>query len=88
MKLTNARAVYVDSRKAVKLVEENPNRRVLNVKALDSDLYYGGNSDVEANLSGFRIRANQTVEIKSGAEIWVIRANNTAGNCQFQEELN
>ncbi len=87
--LTNPIGVYVDSKRAVKLVDANDRRRILNLYAGKSDITYGGNKDITPNDDGFNlVKPNfNSVEIKSGAEIWVIRKEGDAGNCGYSEEF-
>ncbi len=87
MILNNAIDVNADGRKAVKLADADPKRRVINIWAGETDLWYGGNKNVPAGTIGHRIIAGENVEIESSAEIWVIRTLNTSGNCSFSEEF-
>ncbi len=87
MILNNAIDVNAHGQRSVKLADADPKRRVINIWAGDTELWYGGNKNVVAGTIGHRIPANGNVEIESAAEIWVIRAANTSGNCSFSEEF-
>lgn len=88
MKLGNAVDVYVGE-KAVKLLDANPKRRTVNLWAgPDSHLWYGGDRNVQAGTIGNLVAAGTApVEIKSSAEIWIIREKNTSGMCGYSEEF-
>ena len=88
MSMTNTRKAFVDGSRAVKIVESYSKRRIVNLSAVGSDLYYGGDRNVPTDTdSGGIVRAGVQAEIKTASEIWVKRAANTAGNCEFSEEF-
>lgn len=88
MKLGNAVDVLVTDR-AVKLLDANPKRRTVNLWAgPDSNLWFGGDKSVQAGTIGNLVAAGTApVEIRSSAEIWVIRQTNTSGLCSYSEEF-
>lgn len=88
MKLGNAVDVLVGDR-PVKLLDENPRRRVVNIwPGEESHVWFGGDKNVKPNTIGNRIPAGTSpVEIKSSAEIWVVRAPNTSGLAGYSEEF-
>lgn len=83
--LTNAVDIFVDGTRPVKLSNANSNRKVINIWAGDTDLWYGGRT-VKSGTIGHKVTVGQMVEVKTSAEIWVIRVPNTAGKCSFSEE--
>ena len=86
MELPDSINEFVDGNRAVKIADENPYRKVINIWAGDSDLYYG-NRRVEATGFGHRIPAGGMAELTDiKAEIWVKRASLTSGLCSFSEE--
>ncbi|MBL4791347.1 MAG: hypothetical protein JKY60_20645, partial [Kordiimonadaceae bacterium] len=46
MSMTNTRKAFVDSSRAVRLVMAYSERRIVNLYAVGSDLYYGGDRNV------------------------------------------
>jgi len=86
MQMPDSIDAFVDGDRAVKIADENPFRKVINIWAGDSDIYYG-NRRVRGAGFGQRIPAGGMAEIKDQlAEIWVIRAPLTSGLCSFSEE--
>ncbi len=84
--VTNAVDVFVDGQKSIKLSSANARRRVINIWAGDSDLWFG-DRDVRGGTIGNKVRAGDRVELTLKGEIYVIRQGGTAGLCSFSEEL-
>ena len=78
--------LFVDGTKAVKLVDNNPRRRFLNIWSGGSDLYYGTRNIKPTNY-GQKVPAGEHGLIeKDTDEVWVIRAASTSGLCEYSEE--
>lgn len=87
MRISDAVDLYVDGTKAVKVVEEDPNRFAVNLFAGIEDLWWGGTKNVKAGTIANKVRAGGSLEVKTGAEIWVIRAAGAAADFSFSEEF-
>ncbi len=88
MFITNATDLFADGTKAVLVVEADPRRKALNIFAGTEDLWFGGNKGVQGGTIGNRIAAGTSVEIKTSAEIWVIRLAPAEGQFSYSEEFN
>lgn len=85
--LDSAVPYFVGHKKPVRLSHGNERRLVFNLWAGPFDLFWG-NQNVRPSINGGnRVKAGGNVEIKSNADIWVIRNTGEEGLCEFSEEF-
>ena len=84
--VTNAVDVFADSNRSVLLASANDRRRIINIWAGDSDLWFGDRS-VTGGTIGNKIAAGSRVELSLRGAIYVIRHSADAGLCSFSEEI-
>jgi len=87
MNLTNAIDINVGADMAVKLVDADPKRKILNLFPGTANIWFGGNKNVKAGTIGNKVLAGSNLEITSSAEIWVIRASGDETLCSYSEEF-
>lgn len=85
--ITNATDVFADDTRGVLLAAANTKRRVINIWAGDSDLWFG-NRSVKGGTIGNKVDAGSKVELTLRGDIYVIRNTGDAGLCSFSEEIN
>jgi len=84
---SNAVDTFVDGSKAVLLSGANANRKVINISAGVTPLWYGGNESVRAGTLGNKIIAGARVAVETSADTWVIRLDGDDGLCSYSEEF-
>ncbi len=87
MFITNAVDLYADGLEAVKVVDADERRTSLNISAGTTPLFWGGNRKVKAGTVSNAVIAGGRFEIKTSAEVWVIRQAGDAGTFGFSEEF-
>jgi hypothetical protein len=86
-KLLGARNLTVSGDRAVQMVKNNPDRRVLNITAGDFDVWVG-QSDVRPDTEQNKIPALTRFAVTDiQGEVWVIAAPGNSGKISFSEEI-
>jgi hypothetical protein len=87
IKLTSARNITVTGNRAVRMVKENPRRRVLNITAGDFDIWVG-QDDVQPSTVQNKIPAQTPFVVKDiQSELWVIADAGNIGKISYSEEI-
>jgi len=84
--VTNAVDVFASNTRSVLLASANDRRRVINIWAGDSDIWFG-NRSVTGGTIGNKISAGSRVELSLRGAIYVIRDGSDTGLCSFSEEI-